>query len=135
MHVPHGTAVGRTGRGARYCTAAHGVARRGLYGGCRALATRELHASRRCHEGAVPSTHVSSSGAAPRCRSASSKEDRMQIQHAMLHATDGAYDRPRRVDESTLDPDALIAAGAGYAALTRDGVPVHEAAFGDFEHP
>ena len=59
----------------------------------------------------------------------------MQIQHAMLHGTDGAYDCPRRVDESTLDPEALIAAGAGYAALTRDGVPVHEAAFGDFEHP
>ncbi len=53
----------------------------------------------------------------------------MQIQHAI----DGAYDRPRRVDESTLDPDALIAAGAGYAALTRDGVPVYEAEFGDLE--
>jgi hypothetical protein len=57
----------------------------------------------------------------------------MQIQHAMLHAIDGAYDCPRRVDESTLDPDALIAAGAGYAALTRDGVPVYEAEFGDLE--
>jgi len=57
----------------------------------------------------------------------------MQIQHAMLHTIDGAYDCPRRVDESTLDPDALIAAGAGYAALTRDGVPVYEAEFGNLE--
>jgi hypothetical protein len=57
----------------------------------------------------------------------------MQIQHAVLRAVDGAYDHPRRVDESTLDPDVLIAAGAGYAALTRDGVPVYEAEFGDFE--
>jgi hypothetical protein len=53
----------------------------------------------------------------------------MQIQHAI----DGAYDRPRHVDESTLDPDAPIVAGAGYAALTRDGVPVYEAEFGDLE--
>jgi hypothetical protein len=57
----------------------------------------------------------------------------MQTQHAVLRAVDGAYDRPRRVDESTLDPDALIAAGAGYAALTRDGLPVYEAEFGDLE--
>ena len=53
----------------------------------------------------------------------------MQIEHAI----NGAYDRPRQVDESALDPDALIAAGAGYAALTRDGVPVYEAEFGDLE--
>jgi hypothetical protein len=57
----------------------------------------------------------------------------MQIQHAVPRAIDGAYDRPRRVDESTLEPEALIAAGAGYAALTRDGAPVYEAAFGDLE--
>ena len=58
----------------------------------------------------------------------------MDIEHALLRAIDGDFDRPRRVDESTLDPDALIAAGAGYAALTRDGLPVYEAEFGDLEH-
>lgn len=57
----------------------------------------------------------------------------MQTQHAVPRAVDGAYDHPRHVDESTLDPDALIAAGAGYAALTRDGLPVYEAEFGDLE--
>jgi hypothetical protein len=57
----------------------------------------------------------------------------MEIEHAMLRAAHREFDCPRRVDESTLDPDALIAAGAGYAALTRDGVPVYEAEFGDLE--
>jgi hypothetical protein len=57
----------------------------------------------------------------------------MQTQHAVPRPVDGAHDHPRRVDESTLDPDALIAAGAGYAALTRDGLPVYEAEFGDLE--
>lgn len=58
----------------------------------------------------------------------------MEIEHAVLRTLDdGCRDRPRRVDESTLDPDALIAAGAGYAALTRDGVPVFEAEFGALE--
>jgi hypothetical protein len=57
----------------------------------------------------------------------------MEIEHATLRAIRGEFDRPRRVDESILDPDALIAVGAGYAALTRDGVPVHEAEFGDLE--
>lgn len=59
----------------------------------------------------------------------------MEIEHAVLRTPDtGAVDHPRRVDESTLEPDALIAAGAGYAALTRDGVPVFEAEFGALEH-
>lgn len=58
----------------------------------------------------------------------------MDIEHALLRAINGLFDRPRRVDESTLDPDALIAAGAGYASLTRDGLPVYEAEFGDLEH-
>jgi hypothetical protein len=59
----------------------------------------------------------------------------MKIEHAILRAVEGAFDRPCRVDESTLEPDAMIAAGAGYAALTRDGLPVFEAEFGDLEHP
>lgn len=58
----------------------------------------------------------------------------MKFEHAFSRAVEGGFDRPRRVDESTLEPDALIAAGAGYAALTRDGLPVYEAEFGDFEH-
>jgi hypothetical protein len=58
----------------------------------------------------------------------------MEIEHAVLRTLDsGGVDHPRRVDESTLEPDALIAAGAGYAALTRDGVPVFEAEFGALE--
>jgi hypothetical protein len=58
----------------------------------------------------------------------------MEIEHVVLRARDsGGVDHPRRVDESTLEPDALIAAGAGYAALTRDGVPVFEAEFGALE--
>ena len=44
------------------------------------------------------------------------------------------FDRPRAVDESTLAPDALVAVGVGYAAVTRDGVPRFEAACGDVEH-
>ncbi|HSD44929.1 MAG TPA: hypothetical protein VLD36_24045 [Burkholderiales bacterium] len=58
----------------------------------------------------------------------------MKIEHAILRAVHGAFDRPRSVDESMLDPDALIAVGAGYAALTRDGLPVFEAEFGELEH-
>ena len=42
-------------------------------------------------------------------------------------------EHPREVDESTLAPDALVAVGFGYAALTRDGVPVFEADCGDLE--
>ena len=57
----------------------------------------------------------------------------MEIEHATLRAIRGEFDHPRRVDESVLDMDALIAVGAGYAALTRDGVPVYEAEFGDLE--
>jgi hypothetical protein len=55
----------------------------------------------------------------------------MGIESARLR-TD--VDHPRCVDESTLDPEALIAAGAGYAALTCDDVPVFEAEFGALEH-
>jgi hypothetical protein len=47
--------------------------------------------------------------------------------------TGGGFDRPRAVDESTLAPDALVAVGVGYAALTRDGVPMFEAECGDLE--
>ncbi len=57
----------------------------------------------------------------------------MEIEHAVLRAVQRELDHPRRVDESTLEPDALIAAGGGYAALTRDGVAVYEAEFGDLE--
>lgn len=58
----------------------------------------------------------------------------MKIEHAMARRAGTVFDRPRPVDERTLAPDALIAAGAGYAALTRDGVPVFEAKFGELEH-
>lgn len=59
----------------------------------------------------------------------------MEIEQAVSRTPDaGPMDHPRRVDESTLEPDTLIVAGAGYAALTRDGVPMFEAAFGVLEH-
>jgi hypothetical protein len=57
----------------------------------------------------------------------------MEIAPATLRAIRSEFDHPRRVDESVLDPDALVAVGAGYAALTRDGLPVYEAEFGDLE--
>jgi hypothetical protein len=38
------------------------------------------------------------------------------------------------VDETILAPDALVAVGVGYAAVTCDGVPRYEAEYGDLEH-
>jgi hypothetical protein len=38
------------------------------------------------------------------------------------------------VDETILAPDALVAVGIGYAAVTRDGVPLYEAECGELEH-
>ncbi|MCG6875021.1 MAG: hypothetical protein LJE97_08010 [Betaproteobacteria bacterium] len=40
----------------------------------------------------------------------------------------------RDVDETILAPDALVAVGIGYAAVTRDGAPMYEAECGDLEH-
>jgi hypothetical protein len=46
--------------------------------------------------------------------------------HDTLRATAGTLFLGQRSDE-LLPPDAQLAVGAGYAALTRDGVPVYEA--------
>ena len=58
----------------------------------------------------------------------------MNTEHAAPHGAGERFDRPRTVDESTLPPDALVAVGVGYAAVTRDGEPVYEAECGDLEH-
>ena len=58
----------------------------------------------------------------------------MKTELATPRTGSGAFDRPRVVDESTLAPDALVAVGVGYAAVTRDGVPMFEAECGDLEH-
>lgn len=38
------------------------------------------------------------------------------------------------VDETILAPEAIVAVGVGYAAVTRDGVPMYEAQYGELEH-
>jgi len=38
------------------------------------------------------------------------------------------------VDETILAPDALVTVGVGYAAVTRDGIPMYEAECGELEH-
>lgn len=57
----------------------------------------------------------------------------MKTEHAALRALGASSGLTRRVDETTLAPESLIAVGVGYAALTRDGAPVFEAACGELE--
>jgi hypothetical protein len=60
-------------------------------------------------------------------------EEPMKTEHAVQRAVGARFDAPREVDESFLDPDALVAVGVGYAAVTRDGVPIYEADCGELE--
>lgn len=53
-------------------------------------------------------------------------------ERTILHPLHGAT--ARLEEEKILNPDALVAVGIGYAALTRDGEAVYEAECGELEH-
>jgi hypothetical protein len=57
----------------------------------------------------------------------------MKTEPARQRAVGARFDSPRAVDETVLAPDALVAVGVGYAAVTRDGAPVYEADCGELE--
>jgi hypothetical protein len=121
----------RIDSGASHAPHAHGALRN-----CKRIAAAaELAASRRCHGSTARSTK--SQPARRECFSAPRAvpwRNPMKTEHAALRAAGASSGLTRRVDESTLAPEALIAVGAGYAALTRDGAPVFEAACGEVEH-
>lgn len=54
------------------------------------------------------------------------------VERKILHSVRSTM--ARLDEEEILALDALVAVGIGYAALTRDGMPVYEAECGEVEH-